>query len=341
MILLDHENLCLTMILTLLPAGVPTARAAAPEWTAVGGPGFSAGWVFCTSLAIAGDGTLYVAYKDGSNKATVMKYSGDIAGWELVGNAGFSDGTTDYISLALAGGTPYVAYQDMFIGNKVTVMKYSGSVWEAVYTPGFSTGRANDVSLAIDGDGNPYVAYGDGSPGFKATVMKYSGDDTGWEAVGSPRFSAGYAAYISLAIGSGGTLYVAYQDDDDIYDQKATVMRYIPDTTAPVLTAGGVSRSSDSAATVSFNSNEEGQYYYEVVAEGTAAPVIDTSVPGPACGTGNQTIALISLSAGDWDIYIKVKDDSGNVSNLISMTIPALMAGIPNRQPPPAPPGLT
>ncbi len=113
-------------------------------------------------------------------------------------------------------------------------------------------------------------------------------------------------------------------------EDKATVMRYIPDTTAPFLTPGGVNRSSDSAATVSFNSDEEGQYYYEVVAEGAAEPALDTSGPGPACVFGDQTIALTSLTAGSWDIYIKVKDDSGNVSNVISMTIPALMAGIPN-----------
>ena len=467
--------LCLTMILTLLPAAAPTTLAAVPQWTAVGGPGFSAGLAFCTSMAIADDGTLYVAYK--GNKAAVMKYTD--AGWELVGSAGFSAGTTDYISLALAGGTPYVAYQDDASSKKATVMKYSGSVWEAVYTPGFSAGRANDVSLAIDSDGNPYVAYGDGSPGFKATVMKYSGEDTGWEAVGSPRFSAGeakhislaidnegtpyvaykdignhnkatvmkytdtgweavgspgfsagiaeytslalagetpyvayqdygtggkatvmkytgasweevgspgfsageisdtslaidaggtpyvayqddgndrkatvmkytgagstgweavgspgfsagYVSYTSLAIGNSGTLYVAYQDDDDIYDQKATVMRYIPDTTEPVLTAGGVSRSSDSQATVSFTSDEEGGYYYEVVAEGTTAPALDTSGAGTACAAGEQTINLTSLTAGSWDVYIKFKDASGNVSDTLTMTIPALMAGIPN-----------
>ena len=462
--------LCLTMILTLLPAAAPTTLAAVPQWTAVGGPGFSAGLAFCTSMAIADDGTLYVAYK--GNKAAVMKYTD--AGWELVGSAGFSAGTTDYISLALAGGTPYVAYQDNANDDKATVMKYNGSVWEAVYTPGFSTGKANDVSLAIDSDGNPYVAYGDGSPGFKATVMKYSDvtgwaavgsprfsygeakrismdidsngtpyvayrdsdysreatvmkytdtgwvavgsagfsagvaeytslaidssgtlyvaykdqyyhdkatvmkyTDSGWEAVGSPGFSAGAATYTSLAIDSSGTLYVAYTDNyyddkamvmkytdsgweavgslgfsagaatytslaigsdgtlyvayqDMVYSQKATVMRYIPDTIAPVLTAGGVSRSSDSAATVSFISDEEGQYYYEVVAEGAAAPAIDTSGAGTACGAGEQTIPLTSLSAEDRDIYIKVKDDSGNVSGALSMTIPALMAGIPN-----------
>jgi len=269
--------ICLTMMLTLQPAGVPTALAAAPEWTAVGGPGFSDGEAFCTSLAIAADGTLYVAYKGNDNKATVMKYSG--TGWELVGSAGFSAGTTDYISLALAGGTPYVAYQDWGIDKKATVMKYNAGL-------------------------------------------------TGWEEVGSPGFSAGYIDYTSLAIGSGGTLYVAYKDAAN--EDKATVMRYIPDTTAPVLTAGGVSRSSDSAATVSFNSDEEGQYYYAVVAEGAAAPALDTGGAGTACGAGDQTITLTSLSAGNWDIYIKVKDASGNVSNALTMTIPSLMAGIPN-----------
>lgn len=475
---------CLTMILPLQLAAAPTALAAAPEWTAVGDPGFSAGEAFCTSLAIADDGTLYVAYKGNDNKATVMKYSGAVAGWELVGSAGFSDGTTDYISLVLADGAPYVAYQDgkdwdndTNVPKKATVMKYSGTSWEAVGNPrfsaatanyislafdgetpyiaysdvgngekatvmrydgigwelmgsagfsagkafhtslaidsggtpyvayrdngngnkatvmkytnagltgwkeaggpgGFSAGFAGDTSLAVDDAGNPYVAYQDSDKGEKATVMKYTGvgwelvgsagfsagkatdislvigsggmpyvaykdwgtgggkatvmkyTDAGWEAVGSPGFSAGYIDYTSLAIGSDGTLYVAYKDAANA--NKATVMQYIPDIDAPHLTLGGVSRSSDSAATVSFTTNEEGEYYYEVVAEGAGEPALDTSGPGPACGVGEQTVTLTSLSAGSWDIYIKVKDDSGNVSDTLKMNIPALMAGTPN-----------
>ena len=42
--------ICLTMILTLPLAAAPTALAAAPEWTAVGGPGFSASRAYCDKI---------------------------------------------------------------------------------------------------------------------------------------------------------------------------------------------------------------------------------------------------------------------------------------------------
>lgn len=95
------------------------------------------------------------------------------------------------------------------------------------------------------------------------------------------------------------------------------------DNTAPVLTAGCVSRISDTEATVKFTSDEAGQYYYEVVPIGSPQPDIDTSGGGTACDTTEQTISLDSLTAGAKDIYIVVKDAAGNVSVPLFMDIAA------------------
>ena len=46
--------------------------------------------------------------------------------WENVGNAGFSSGTADYISLFInSSGIPYVAYEDNANSDNLTVMKFS------------------------------------------------------------------------------------------------------------------------------------------------------------------------------------------------------------------------
>ena len=194
-----------------------------PAWGDVGNAGFSAGAVNYTSLAIASDGTPYVAYQDSdnSNKATVMKFDGN--NWVNVGSAGFSAGDAQYTSLAIApNGTPYVAYVDAGNSNQATVMEFDGFNWVYVGNAGFSAGIANYTSLAIASNGTPYVAYQDSGNSNKATVMQFDG--TNWVNVGNAGFSAGVADYTSLAITSDGTPYVAYRDGGN--SGEATVMSY-------------------------------------------------------------------------------------------------------------------
>jgi methionine-rich copper-binding protein CopC len=193
-----------------------------PAWGDVGTAGFSAGAASYTSLAIASDGTPYVAYADAgnSNKATVMKFDGN--NWVTVGSAGFSAGAESYTSLAIApNGTPYVAYRDAGNSNKATVMKFDGNNWVTVGSAGFSASTANYTSLAITPNGTPYVAYQDGSNG-KATVMQFNG--TSWVNVGNAGFSEGFVFSMSLAIAPNGTPYVAYRDFAK--SNKATVMKF-------------------------------------------------------------------------------------------------------------------
>ena len=94
------------------------------------------------------------------------------------------------------------------------------------------------------------------------------------------------------------------------------------DDTAPTLTAGEVNRTSNTKGTVKFTSNEAGSYYYSVVADGALAPTIDTSGLGNPCTTDETTITNpTGLSSGAKDIYIKVKDDMGNVSDALKIDI--------------------
>ena len=110
------------------------------------------------------------------------------------------------------------------------------------------------------------------------------------------------------------------------------------DTTAPALAAGAVSRISDSAATVTFTSDEAGSYYYEVVDSGDPAPTIDTTVSGVSCAAGEQTISLTGLTAGAKDIYIAVKDAAGNVSQALKIEISGYAASGSGGSPAPGAP---
>jgi hypothetical protein len=112
-------------------------------------------------------------------------------------------------------------------------------------------------------------------------------------------------------------------------DGLANAVFEIIDTEAPIITPGEVNRISDTDATVTFTSDEAGEYYYEVATTGSQQPDIDTSGSGTPCDTSEQTISLESLSAGDLDIYILVKDAAGNVSEALQMEIPAYIPPVP------------
>ena len=217
-----------TFILIILVLFTSSVQAATYVWETVGLPGFSAGSMMYTSLAIDNSGTPYVAYRDSANgaKATVMKFNG--TSWELVGSAGFSEGQAEDISLAIDdNGTPYLAYRDwelISLGvstQKATVMKFDGTSWVTVGSRGFSAGDAYHISLAIY-NRKPYVAYIDYYETKKATVMKFDGSQ--WVTVGSAGFSAGEVTYTSLAIDNNGMPYVAYRDYGN--SLKATVMKF-------------------------------------------------------------------------------------------------------------------
>ena len=108
---------------------------------------------------------------------------------------------------------------------------------------------------------------------------------------------------------------------------EAVTLNVSSDTTAPTLTGGGATRTSETAATVKFTSNEAGSYYYTVVESGAAEPDVSTSGTGTACDTTEQTISLTSLAgAGAKDIYIVVKDAAGNISGKLKIEIPAYIA---------------
>lgn len=149
------------------------------------------------------------------------------APWEQVGTSpGASTGEASYTSLAFGpDGKPYVAYTDVSTGSKATVARLNalGSGWEVVGGTGFSDGAAYRISLAFGSDGKPYVAYTDTVNGNGATVMRLNAMETGWEVLGRVGFSDGPTSYTTLAFGSAGRPYVAFQDG--INAGKASVMR--------------------------------------------------------------------------------------------------------------------
>mgnify|MGYP001293350191 CR=1 FL=1 len=148
-----------------------TALSELAHWQPLSNVGLPIKYISEIKLAIAPDGTPYIAFLDSYNQATVMKFTND--SWHIVGIAGFSSKYTRDINLSFApDGTPYVAYEDCSVGYyKATVMKFNGINWQPVGNLGFSKSQAKGISLAIAPDGTPYVIYADRD--IYINVMKF------------------------------------------------------------------------------------------------------------------------------------------------------------------------
>ena len=225
-----------------------------------------------------------------------------------------------------SGAGNWVAINNIVIGDPV------GSNTAPTFVGATTTLTVNQNAAATDIKGLLHASDSD------------SGQTLTWSQNAAPShgtlsFSSATASSGSTDITPGGTITYTptsgYAGSDSftvrVSDGTATATRTITvtvnDVTAPTLTAGAVNRTSDTEGTIKFTSDEAGQYYYSVVADGAAAPTIDTSGAGTACTTSETTITNpTGLTAGAKDIYIKVKDASGNVSDAIKIDITAYVA---------------
>ncbi|MEA4926256.1 MAG: InlB B-repeat-containing protein [Syntrophomonadaceae bacterium] len=111
---------------------------------------------------------------------------------------------------------------------------------------------------------------------------------------------------------------------------NATVTAYYEDITAPLIyPVISAARTAADTAALTFSSNEVGSYYYELVADDADVPAINTSGAGTACTVNSETgkvittVNLTGLAAPAQDLYLAVKDETGNVSNPLKFDIPA------------------
>ena len=203
------------------------------------------------------------------------------------------------------------AHKDFNISN--ATITGSGDTITFSYSDA-QTGTNEYISVVIE-DSGAITHYG--------RILQLDGTTNGESGTASPTLPAG----VTL---SGTTkLYVfneQYNGDKmtDYASQLKEISSSTDDTTDPTLSNGSATRDSETTATVKFTSSEAGSYYYEVVNSGENQPTIDTDGTGTTCGTTEQTISLTNLSdTSAKDIYIVVKDAAGNVSQPLTIQIPA------------------
>lgn len=166
--------------------------------------------------------------------------------WEYVGGSSSPGSQNRFLSMKLtASGDPVIAFRDAGSDDKATVWKRDTSEisgWQVLGTPGFSQGKADYISLALDpATETVHLAFSDLANGEKASVMKFNGST--WEYLGGAGFTAGVSKQTILAINHSGVPYLAYIGDG------LRVVRYNGTTWEPV---GNVIATVGSLGTLSF-----------------------------------------------------------------------------------------
>ncbi|MBK7408010.1 MAG: HYR domain-containing protein [Saprospirales bacterium] len=120
------------------------------SWTALGGFGISDGIAEYQSLAIAPDGTIYLAYRDVANgmKTTVLSWDG--SSWMALGGLGISAGQANFQSLAVApNSTPFVAYIDVPASSFLTVLEFDKGSVEVTLTVTDNAGNSASATANV------------------------------------------------------------------------------------------------------------------------------------------------------------------------------------------------
>ena len=191
----------------------------------------------------------------------------------------------------------------------------------------FASGELNEAAstwtITLDDDIDPTILSKFGTMDIKMKIT-YNGaslaQEGGYNDVGQTSWSSGTIS-CGISPGSQKTFTVTAEDGTA---KDYTIAITQPNVSGePVLSNGNATRTSDTAATVTFTSSAAGSYYYKVVTSGAAEPDIDTSKSGNAAVAGSNTITLNNLTTGARDIYIVVKNAAGDVSNKLKIAISA------------------
>lgn len=187
-------------------------------WEEIGNYSSPVGAAHRLSLAIAPDGTPYIAWYllDNAPDIYVRRWNGH--NWEEIGTGSASGGGISNTgaafdpSLAIApDGTPYIAWTNRtatptYPAENIYIRRWDGNHWSEVGTGSASGGGisnasdADQPSVAIASDGTPYVAW-KYSSNMTGDIYVRSWSGHSWEEVGPGSASAG---------GISNTSYISY-----------------------------------------------------------------------------------------------------------------------------------
>ena len=209
---------------------------------------------------------------------------------------------------------------------------YNGNEWKLTLLD--EAHKNFEISNAtINGSDNTiafsYSGAQTGTNEYISVVIENNGAITHYGRILQPESASGTASLTlpaGVTLGDTTKLYVFNEqyNGDKMTDYASQLKEISPtlDETAPKLSNGSATRDSETTATVKFTSDEAGSYYYVVDNNATAPDSIDISGEGTSCSDDTETTISLNSLPGEY-IHIVVKDAVNNVSDILTIQIPA------------------
>ena len=152
-----------------------------------------------SSMAIASNGEVYIAFDENSGTGHAMKWDG--SNWQTIGDAFSGPETKIFLD---HNGTPYLLHRDASGGYMGMAHRLENNVWVPL-GDGLYSSYGYWHEMAFDSNNTPYVSYTDYYAGDEVYVSKF--ENGVWQQVGESLGMAYY--YTEIAFDSEDNLYVA------------------------------------------------------------------------------------------------------------------------------------
>lgn len=275
-------------------------------------------------VAVDGNGTIFVSYKDFAhgNKLSVRAWRN--GGWTYVGKPGFTWLDVFYPKIIAAqNNILHAAFLDCGMNNRLTVICYENGMWKTIGGRGISAGTAENISIAEDDMGKIYVAYSDSYFNYKISLKVFKNGE--WidliNPAGSPGGFCGLTDSVRLLIGRNNVPYILYIDSEDNYAVK--LMKIGDNSSEIIRLSSARSEFIDTAIDDFFNiytiHSEAGGNVLSVVKDDKLVEQVtfNKDVPGESCcvAVGRDNKPVIAMLGSD-DLRLKIYHFKDKITEL-------------------------
>jgi BNR repeat-containing family member len=225
------KRLMFVMLVFFIPF---VARFAQADWGPVQRLTWTSGDSFSPATAVDSKNAVHVVWSDYTpgNAEIYYKKSGDGgASWGSTKRLTWTSGDCYEPAIAIdSNDTIHVVWDSDAPGNYEIFYKRSsdgGASWTATQRLTASSGWSEYPAIGVDSNNTISVVWQDSLPGNLEIYCRQSTNGgTNWGAVKRLTWTSGWSEYPAMAIASGNTIYVAWDDDtpgsSEIYYKKST-----------------------------------------------------------------------------------------------------------------------